>query len=793
MTTTERIPGFCALCRSRCGCISVVEQGRLVAVEPDPVHPTGQHLCVKGRAAPELVYAPDRLLHPMRRTRPRSDPDPGWERIGWNEALDWTAERMRAVADRHGPEAVAFGVTTPAGTAISDGFPWINRLIRAFGSPNMVWGEELCAWHRDYATAYTFGTDIGTPDFDRTGCLLLWGHNPSATYLAQATAVAEARARGVALVVIDPRRAGPAAQADQWLRVRPGTDGALALGLAGVMIAEGWYDRDFVRDWSNGALLVREDTGQLLTAADLSPDGNPAHHVAWDRGAARPLAYDPAAGRFVDRVVEPMLAGGVTCVARSGPVECRTAFERYAALCREYPPARVDAITGVPAAQIVETARLLWARRPVSYFHWTGLEQHTNASQTVRAVSLLYALTGCFDAPGGNVRPARPPINDLGPLALLSDKQRAKAIGLAERPLGPARLGWVTAGDLYRAILHGTPYAVRGMVGFGANLLLSQPGVGVARAALSRLDFLVYADLFLTPTAALADVVLPVSSAWEREGLRVGFGPTQHGEAFVQLRRRVVEPQGEARSDTWIVCELARRLGLGKTFFDGDEDAGHRVALEPTGVTLEQLRENPGGVRVPTAPAFKRYTAPGPEGRPAGFATPSRRVEIFSAQLLEHGQNPLPDYVEPAASPVSRPDLAARFPLRLTTAKVVQFCHSQHRNLPRLRRHSPDPLVEIHPDAAATRAIEAESWVLVETPHATMRARARFNNSLEPDVVCAQFGWWQACEPLDLPGYDVDGPAGANYNSLIDPDATDPISGTVALRSYLCEVRRGEP
>ena len=143
--TTERIPGFCALCRSRCGCVSVVEDGTLVAVEPDPSHPTGSHLCIKGRAAPELVYAPDRLLHPMRRTRPKGDPDPGWQRIGigWDEALDWTAARMREVAECHGPEAVAFSLTTSAGTAVSDGAPWINRLVRMFGSPNLVWGGLL--------------------------------------------------------------------------------------------------------------------------------------------------------------------------------------------------------------------------------------------------------------------------------------------------------------------------------------------------------------------------------------------------------------------------------------------------------------------------------------------------------------------------------------------------------------------------------------------------------------------------------------------------------------------------
>src|SRR4029450_4584052 len=100
---TERIPGFCALCRSRCGCVSVVEDGRLVGVEADPAHPTGRNLCVKGRAAPELVYAPDRLLHPMKRTRPRGDADPGWVRIGWDEALDWAGGAMRRVRDVPAP------------------------------------------------------------------------------------------------------------------------------------------------------------------------------------------------------------------------------------------------------------------------------------------------------------------------------------------------------------------------------------------------------------------------------------------------------------------------------------------------------------------------------------------------------------------------------------------------------------------------------------------------------------------------------------------------------------------
>ena len=363
------------------------------------------------------------------------------------------------------------------------------------------------------------------------------------------------------------------------------------------------------------------------------------------------------------------------------------------------------------------------------------------------------------------------------------DAHRGKALGLKDRPLGIGRNGWILAADLYRAIVDGTPYRVHGMVGFGGNMLLSQPGAPAAREALSQLDFLVFADLFMTPTASLADVVLPVSTAWEREGLRVGFGPTHEGEQLVQLRQAAIAPLGESRSDTWIACELAKRLGLAKEFFDGDVDAGYRFALEPTGVTLEALRAAPQGVRVPIETTYRRYA-------PKGLPTPSRRVEIYSGQFLDHGYAPLPDYVEPAVSPVSRPDLAARYPLVLTSAKVVQFCHSQHRSLARLRRHSPDPLVELYPSAAKSRGIEADEWVVVETPHASMRARARLNATLAPEVIWAQFGWWQACEPLGLPGYAPDGDGSASYNNLIDAGAADPISGTTALRSSLCEVRR---
>src|SRR4030095_414358 len=122
----QRIKGYCALCISRCGSIAVVEDGRFVALEPDPSHPTGQALCAKGKAAPELVYHRDRLLYPLKRTRPKGDPDPGWERISWDEALDLTASQLRRLASEHGPQSVVFSSASPSTSAIGDSAMWIQ-------------------------------------------------------------------------------------------------------------------------------------------------------------------------------------------------------------------------------------------------------------------------------------------------------------------------------------------------------------------------------------------------------------------------------------------------------------------------------------------------------------------------------------------------------------------------------------------------------------------------------------------------------------------------------------------
>ncbi len=792
--STDHIQGYCAMCVSRCGSIAVVENGRFIRLEPDPSHPTGRALCAKGRAAPELVYHPDRLLYPLKRTRPKGDPDSGWQRITWDEALTLTADRLRSLANQHGPESVVFSVSSPSTSASDDSTVWIQRLMNAFGSPNLCASMELCGWGRYQATTYTFGASVPgnyMPDLENAGCILFWGYNPNLARLTHATATVEAIKRGARLIVVDPRRTGIAKKANVWLQVWPGTDAALALGIARVMIERGWYDQEFIRNWTNGPLLVRSDNGRLLTERDISENGSAQKYVAWSETMGHPIVYDPSAGRYEVENPQPSLSGTFAIKTLQGEVVCHPAFELTAELCRRYPPERVETITGIDHVLIEDAARMLWESRPVAYYAWSGVEMQTNSTQIARAIAQLYVLTGSFDAPGGNVLfPGVPTANVTG-LELLPAEQRLKSLGLKERPLGPSRWGHVTSDELYRGILEQKPYGVHGLVGFGANLLLAHADGTYGREALKALDFYVHADLFMNPTSELADVVLPVASAFEREALKIGFEVSPEAQSFVQLRQRVVEPPGEARSDTEIIFDLACRLGFDAQFWDGDIQAAYSYQLVPSGLSLEMLREQPGGIRVAQVTRYRKF-ADQSEGVLRGFNTPTRKIELYSEKMLEHGYPPLPEYQEPLVGPISRPDLAEQYPLILTCAKNSLFCETQHRGLPSLRRQAMEPEVELHPAAAAERGIRPGDWVRVETPEGSIRARARLNDTLVPNVVCGQHGWWQACPQIGAPGYDPFDAEGANFNLLIGSAAIDPISGSVPHRAYLCQVLRSD-
>ncbi|MCX3062658.1 molybdopterin-dependent oxidoreductase [Streptomyces beihaiensis] len=778
----EEVRGFCTLCKSRCGAIYTVERGRITGVRPDPGHPTGAAMCPKGRAAAEIAHCAHRLTTPLRRTNPKSDPDPGWQPVSWDEAMDEIARRMREIAAESGPESVAFAVGTPSGTSLCDATEWIERLVRSFGSPNTVYSAEICNWHKDGAHLHTFGCPLPPPDYAHTDLALLWGFNPAKTWLAQSAALADAQARGARLAVVDPRRSTTALAADHWLRVRPGADAALALGLAHLLIENGTYDEEFVRSWTNAPLLVRRDTGRFLGADELAGDScdDTEAFVVWDTGAGRPTPYDTrrtavAPERFA-------LTGTVRVPTRRGEVTCAPAFQEYADACARWPVERVARATWIPEREIRALADAIGAAGSVAYYGWTGIAQSANATQTERAVATLRALTGSHDARGGNIVSPPPPYRRADDPGLWAAGQRAKALGLDRHLLGPQTSGYVAMADVCRAIEEHDPYPVRALIAFGSNLVVAQPDSERTARALRALDFQVHLDLFASPTGASADIVLPVNSAYEREAMRFGFEVSHRAQEHVQLRPRVVAPQGRSRSDTDVVFDLACRLGLGDLFFDGDVEAAWNWQLEPLGLTTRQLRATPGGVRMARDVPGRGYARTAQDGTVAGFDTPTRRVELYSQRLLDHGYPPVPEHRAPAP-----PDAA--FPLVLTCAKHGGFVHSQHRSVASLRRRAADPYLELHPRTAADRGIHEGQWVRLSTRLGSVRMRARFDASLHPGVVVAEYGWWQSAPDLGLPATDPLADGGSNVNRLVDATATDPLSGSVPLRESPCQVR----
>lgn len=777
MTEENRIPTFCTQCRSRCGCDAVVKDGRILKIEPQPAHPSGAKLCPKGRAVTELVYHPDRLTQPLRRTSPKGVKTPTWEAISWDEALDTVAGHMTRIRAEHGAEQVAFSVTTPSGTHISDSISWIERFIRAFGSPNTIYSTEICNWHKDMASRLTYGTDIGTPDFAHTDCIVLWGNNPAATWLARSVEIQKGLKRGAKLLVIDPRPTTFARRADCWLRVRPGTDQAVALGLANLLLESGRFDQAFVREWTNATFLVRGDTGTFLRQSDIDPAGSAAVLLAGSGDRDALVAYDVDRGGWLGASADTALFDTRDVATPEGTVACKSALQVFADAAAEYPPDRVADMTGVPEAELRRAADILADSATVAYYAWNGVGQSTTATQTDRAISILYGLTGHYGSTGGNVPGGAAVFNDIAGHDLLSDAQRAKALGLNDRPLGPGRMGWVLARDVYRAALGQGAYPVRMLCSFGGNILASQPDTGLAKAALQELQFHVHTDFFLNASAEYADIVLPAATSWEREGLRPGFDASLDGMRRVQLKPAAIAPVGDSRGDTEIVLDLARRLGLADVMFDCDIDAGHTHVLAPSGVDLATLKATPEGVTLAASVPLRAYEK-------NGFPTPTKRLEIYSETLHAHGYAPVPRL--DAGDLPARADTA--FPLRLSSAKTIAYCHSQGRNIPSLRRLAPDPILEMAPEIATPRGIADNDWVEISTETGRFIARAKFGKDMAPDAVFAQHGW-AVSDDADAPNLDGDRLA-ANLNGVISTARADPVSGSMALRCSWCEVRK---
>ncbi|MGP3591851.1 molybdopterin-dependent oxidoreductase [Vagococcus sp. WN89Y] len=782
---SKLIQGYCALCRSRCGTLNEITGGRLTNVQADQNHPTSGAVCLKGKAAPELIYSENRVLWPLRRTRSKESEDPGWERISWKDALDEIAEKLLRYKKESGAESVAFGVTTPSGTPIIDSVEWIERFVRLYGSPNMYYNAEVCNWHKDVAHTFTFGCAMPAADYKNAELIILWGNNPAATWLAQASAIGEGRKRGAKMLVIDPRHTELAASADVWLNINPGTDLVLAMGLIHQLLSEKQFDVSFVRNWTNAPLLVNDETGLFLRENDIDPDRESNHYLIWDnnKNTLRPCTPNVAGNKdFYQRAA---LSGGFSVLLHNGrTVLCTPSLVKLQQAVAPYNLDYVAKLTGITAEKLKEAILLIANSSRIAYHAWVGIAQSLNATQSERAIAIFYALTGAFDICGGNRIYASPPTNQVNKYTLCPQEQRNKALGLSERPLGPPANGYIATADLQRAILDGQPYPVRAFVCFGANMLSSHGNVDTAVAALKQLEFHVHCDHFVTPTARFADILLPACTLWEREALKIGFEISARAQAHVQLRPRLVPPQGQSQPDYAIVFQLACRMGLEEAFFHGDVDAAFNHILQPSGLTTTLLRQHPGGITLNLVNHEKKYSLPHPQtGIPAGFATETGKVELYSEKLFRHGYPPVPEFHSLAQQDEN-------FPLRLTTMKHPLFCHSQHRSLVSLRRRAPDPQAIISRAVANLQGIENKDWIEVVTASGKARFTAKIDDAINDDVVIAEYGWWQGCVDLNQPELPVRGECNSNYNALVNYETVDAISGSVPLRMENCAVRR---
>ena len=446
-------------------------------------------------------------------------------------------------------------------------------------------------------------------------------------------------------------------------------------------------------------------------------------------------------------------------------------FERLKARVAEVPPERAAEITWVPAAKIREAARLYATTKPAALNPGQVLDGTVNCVSNALCNIHLMALTGNLDVKGGNALFALPGIQTLSKFAgheRLSDAQRAKRLGGRDFPVAD----WgalVPTQVLCRSILEGTPYRVRAALIHGSNPLLTWPDANTTYAALNALEFLVVTELFMTPTAELADIVLPAAS-WVEQDDVAGYW-TRAG--YVAARRKAVQV-GECRSDHEILNELGKRLGHAEAFFDRLEDAWEQI-LSPSGLTWEAFCAK--GILAGPA-AYQKY-------RSKGFSTPSRKYEFAPSKLEAAGRDPLPSYQEPPESPVRTPDLAKEFPLVLTTGVRPQtFFHSEYRQVPVLRARVPEPFVELHPVTARRHGITEGGWAWIESPRARIRMRAHLSPGIDPRVVALPHAWW--FPERGAPNY---GWREANGNLLTDGSGPcDPAVGAVSIRSLMCRV-----
>ena len=663
---------ICSICDIGCQLRTETKDGQVSRVIAHDNPMLANNICFKGVAAPSIHNHPDRLRKPLKRVGERGEDK--WEEISYEQAMDEIAERLKQIVEQYGPESFAVS-TSGWNTQVTYGSD--RRFMNLLGSPNWTSGVSLCAGNTAAVNKLTYGW-FPMGDFGNTNCIVLFGHNPKKhSWTPIYNQIEAARARGAKVIVLDPRVSEQAEVADLHLRLRAGTDAAMCLGWLKVIFDEELYDKDFVRDW---------------------------------------------------------------CVG----------FDELKARVDEYPLDRVEEITGVDRELIAQAART-YANADGAIIPWTPItDMQISSTSAIRLHSILRAVTGNLDVVGGETlggfHQGYIPESELALHDELSAEQKAKQLGYDDHPVYTYRVAemlkeptekvWgypyadlvmgchmANPSNLFRAMATEQPYPVKAFFVLGNNALMSYPNQHQILKGMMNQELIVAHEIFMTPTAMLADYVMPGDVFSERNHLADSWSWT----ARLSLSQKSVEPGAEISSSYQFWKDLAKRFDFGNRFpWETIEDViDHR--LSRSGRTFADFEQT--GFMEAQTPEFRKY-------RKTGFATPSGKVELSSSILQDLGFDPLPYHRE-------GPALTEEYPYAVFSGvREDPFFQTGQRNIPELRKRCPLPSIFIHPTDAEKEGLESGDWVELQTAYGKVTAELAVQGSMKEGHLRVPHGWW---------------------------------------------------
>ncbi len=677
-------------CPDSCGVlVTVNHDGRAVRVQGDPSNPvTRGFLCGKVAKYLDRVYAPDRILHPLKRKAgapkgplKRGAEHDAFERVSWDEALDAIADRLKETAERYGPESIL--PYSYAGTIGALGYGSMDRrFFHRLGASQL--NRTICSEAGGAAWKLVYGVKLGTPteDFSLAKLILAWGGNIHGNNIHLWPMVEQARRNGARLIVIDPYKTRTAALADWHIAIRPNTDAALALGMMHVILRDELEDRAYIDAMTHGIAGLAE------RAREYTPE-RVAHWTGMSPGEVEQLAREYATTR----------------------------------------PAAIRMNYGVQRGENGGTAVRAIAMLPAL----TGAWKHRGGGGQL-------STSGAFAWNEDGLR--RADLAKASPLGRLARVVNMSQLGEALQTKGSV-IRDQGSGNSPDASENGPE--VHALFVYNSNPGAVAPNHNAVVRGLKRDDlFTVVHELFFTDTTDYADYILPATTFLEHNDIQGAYG-----HYFVQLSQKAIEPPGEARPNVWLFGQLAQRMGFEEECFRDTEDdlIAQALAIGPDGhsrnaamehITIEELRET-GHVPL----AFHRE----PETRPfmpylqGRLPTPSGKIEFNSEILTAQGLDGLPAFHPPTESRWG--EAAKCFPLEFLSRKSDNYMNSTFANLDGHRRMEArtSQKLEMHPVDAAARGVKDGDAVRVFNDRGSIRLTALVNGSVPAGVVAGRLDW----------------------------------------------------